>query len=1263
LFADISGFTSLTEQLTRNLGVRRGIEELTQRINTVYDSLTGSVEQYSGSVVSFAGDAITCWFDDAQERSAARATAAAQIMQTALGGFEGLALKVAVTGGPARRFVVGNPAIQLIDVLAGATVARLATAEQLANPGEILLDVPTVKALGETLWVKQWRAAEEESFAVYDSLNMPVPTMPLATHLSELAAETLEPWLLPTVYQRERSGFGTFLTELRPAVALFVRFTGIDYDGDEQAAEKLDAVIRRTQLVMSEHDGTLLQVTIGDKGSYLYASFGAPVAHEDDAMRAVHAALSLRQLPDLFPFLRPVQIGVSCGTMRTGTYGSRTRHTYGALGDDVNLAARLMTSASPGEILASGRVMQALAARFMFEPRPPLTVRGKAEPQRVFAVSEVRHQRAIKLEEPSYALPMLGRQPELAVIGEKLRLASEGLGQVVGISAEAGMGKSRLVAEAIREAHQLGFTGYGGACEASGTSSAYLVWKPIWQAFFYVDTRAHPRQQAQRLMAEIEARAPHRLQALPLLGPLLELSIDDNDFTHALEPKDRRNALEALLEDCIKAAANEGPILIVLEDVHWIDPLSQDLLEALVRATANTAVCFVMAYRPPEATQLQTLRMQSVPSFTRVPLDGLATADVEQLISAKLAQWFPARACGLPQALASQISARADGNPFYVEELLNYLRDCAINPYDAEALSALELPNSLHALILSRIDQLTEPQKATLKVASIIGRLFLFAWLYGYYPSLGTREAVKADLSALARLDLTPLDTPEPELAYLFKHVVTQEVAYESLAYATRAQLHEQLAQFIEGLGADTHLDLLAFHYGRSENIAKQRDYFRKAGDAAQTAFANESALDYYARLAPLLTEPGEQADLHLRQGTVLELVGQYTEAETHYQDALAQAVEDATRTARVQLALGKLCHLQGHYQAALEWLAQARHGWEMLQDHAGLTQTVIEMGFTYYRQEEYATARERLHDGLTLSRELGDKRSESIALHTLGLAAFAQGDYATAKALQEESLVLARQIGDQSRTSWSLDTLGHVSSAQGDFATAAALHEESLALSRQMGDKVGVAWALRNVGLVAADQGDYAKARVWLEQSLALSREMDNKLHIAVALTYLGEIFANQGDYLAAQTQFEETLELGRLMGEKWAIAEALTNLGYIALHQADYATARGLLKESLTLSQTISQKAHIISNLNALAGVAVAHRDEALKASQLAGATEGLREALGILLEPMQRGVYEHTIAVGKATLGEEGFIAAFEAGRRLSLDEAVQFAFEED
>ena len=339
---------------------------------------------------------------------------------------------------------------------------------------------------------------------------------------------------------------------------------------------------------------------------------------------------------------------------------------------------------------------------------------------------------------------------------------------------------------------------YGGACESSGTNTAYLVWKPIWQAFFDVDPAAPLRRQLRNLEGEIEDRAPDRLQALPVLGTLLDLPIEDNDFTRTLEPKERHNVLTAILEDCLKAAAQEEPILFVLEDVHWIDPLSHELVDTLARVSLNLPVCFILAYRPPDAARLQATPIETLPQFSQITLHDLTAADAGQLIRAKLAQLFPERGGGLPAALVEQLTAKAQGNPFFLEELLNYLHDRGINPYDAQALGSLELPNSLHTLVLSRIDQLSESQKVTLKVASIIGRLFPFAWLQGYYPALGAADAVKGDLSELARLDLAPLDTPEPELAYLFKHVVTQEVAYESLAYATRAQLHEQLAQYLE---------------------------------------------------------------------------------------------------------------------------------------------------------------------------------------------------------------------------------------------------------------------------------------------------------------------------------------------------------------------------------------------------------------------------------------------------------------------------------
>ena len=203
---------------------------------------------------------------------------------------------------------------------------------------------------------------------------------------------------------------------------------GIDYDNDERAREKLDMVISQVQRTVGHYEGVVLELTIGDKGSYLFASFGALHVHEDDARRAVQAALEIKQKLDGFAFLNSVQFGVSSGTMRVGAYGSLTRRSFGALGDDVNLAARLMMTAAPGEILMSQRTRKSVAQEFMVEARPPVAMKGKAEPVPVFAVLGLQQHRAIRLQEPSYVLPMIGRKPRTARARRKTRVGIGGAG-------------------------------------------------------------------------------------------------------------------------------------------------------------------------------------------------------------------------------------------------------------------------------------------------------------------------------------------------------------------------------------------------------------------------------------------------------------------------------------------------------------------------------------------------------------------------------------------------------------------------------------------------------------------------------------------------------------------------------------------------------------------------------------------------------------------------------------------------------------------
>lgn len=1235
LFADISGFTPLTEQLTQAFGARRGIEELTRRINTVYEALIGCVEKFGGSVISFAGDSIIYWFDASADHPSMRAVAAALSIQSATRASADISLKVAVTSGPARRFVVGEPHIQLLDTVAGETIARLARAEHLTKRGEVIADSNTLEAYEEAFQVGEWRVNPEtnEHFAVIASSSTSLKALPVVTAVDNVPSEMVREWVLPTVFGREQSGLGEFLTELRPVVALFLRFEGIDYDGDDAAQHKLDSWIRHVQQVVAGYDGTLLQLTIGDKGSYVYACFGAPTAHEDDARRAVLAGLALRHLPGELAFLHPVQVGLSRGTLRVGAYGSPTRRTYGVLGDDVNLAARLMVLAAPGEILLTGRVQHLLAEQFTLEPRPPLAMKGKAEPLPVFAVTGVQRRRATKLQEPAYRLPMMGRADELAVIASKLELARTGRGQVVGITAEAGLGKSRLVAEAIRLAQRRGFASFGGACESSGTNSPYLVWKAIWQAFFDIDPTAPTRRQIRHLEGEIEDRAPHRLQAIPLLAPLLDVSIDDNDFTRPLEPKDRRNALAVLLEDCLRAAAAEEPVLFVLEDVHWIDPLSHDLLETVAQATVDAPVCIVLAYRPPELERLQVPGVEALPHFTRIGLGALTPADAEGLIRAKLAQLFPERGGRLPRALVELLTIRAQGNPFFIEELLNYLRDRGISPYDEQALTALELPASLHTLILSRIDQLTETQKATLKVASIIGRLFPFAWLRGYYPGLGTPESVKGDLDVLARLDITPLASPEPELTYLFKHIVTQEVAYESLAYATRAQLHEQLAQFIEELGADRYLDLLAFHYGRSQNVAKQREYFRKAGHAAAATYANDVALEYYSRALALTPEAEltTRYDLYLAREKVYDLLAERTAqfADIGVLEQLAEVLNDDYKRAKAALRHANYSDSVSDYLVAVT----AAEKTVALAETLGLTTLEIEgrlqVGYAQERLGHVDAARAAFEQTLALSRAIGARHLEADSVFGLGLVAFEQGDFGLTRSLYEQAFFIVHELGDRVREANVLEDLAAIAVWVADAKRIKFYSDELVRVGREIGYHPKEHHGLGMLAVVATLRGELEQALVQFEEVLRLTRAAGDRYWEGWALLGIGGLFQNLGDFSRAKESLESFVRLGREVGSRTLELLGLDSLVGLLLKVGDFDQARGLIDEVLEANRS-QRNLKVDCSLLSRAGFISQQEGEYERARDLASAAIRIAEESGNPnTEQFARNVLGHALA----------------------------------
>lgn len=388
LFADISGFTPLTEAFARELGLQRGAEEITRQVNRVHAALIDVVHRHRGSVTGFGGDALTCWFD---EDPGPRAVACAFAIQAAMRAFAeiaapggitlSLAVKVAVASGPVRRLLVGDPALQLLDVLGGRTLDALALAERHAQRGEVIATRALAASLPDAQ-IAEWRS--DARFAVLRDAGTTYDGAPWPAVAEAPNDERSRAWLPPAVREKVLGGQSAYLSELRPAVSLFLRFAGIDFDGDPDAQRKLDRFTRWVQSVAQRHDGALLQLTIGDKGCHFYLTFGAPVAHYDDAARALRAALALQSPPQEFAYVTDTAAGVACGPVRAGAYGSAEQRAYSVIGDATNLAARLMQLALPGTTLCDEATRTAAGAGMVFESLAPVAVKGKTQVVAIF---------------------------------------------------------------------------------------------------------------------------------------------------------------------------------------------------------------------------------------------------------------------------------------------------------------------------------------------------------------------------------------------------------------------------------------------------------------------------------------------------------------------------------------------------------------------------------------------------------------------------------------------------------------------------------------------------------------------------------------------------------------------------------------------------------------------------------------------------------------------------------------------------------------
>jgi class 3 adenylate cyclase/tetratricopeptide (TPR) repeat protein len=1185
LFADISGFTQMSEALGR-IGPR-GTEELTALLNAYFEPMIGLIHSYGGTVGKFGGDAMTVLFPAGRSRSGAarRAVECALRMQaetkrfaaiSTSGGSFGLALKTGLALGPVFCTSVGDPAVRLEYVIAGRALDLCSEAEHRAGVGEVVAHTGLVEHCDHA--TLGWRRGD---FARIARLERP-PRRVSGREISDpppSTRPTFAAYLHPAIAERLENGLAAFVNEHRKLTVLFVGFAGFDYDCDPDVGRKLQSYLARVVEIVDAYDGHLRQVEMGDKGSKYIVFFGAPVVHEDDEVRALHCALELRDVLGA-----RAGIGAASGFTFCGRVGSAMRQEYAAVGDTVNLAARLMQAAAPGEILVAGAGDRIARSALRLEPREPIALKGKSDPVPHSALLGTANsaEASESLTEPAYALPMVGREREFVLACKKLDLAAAGKGQVVGIAGEPGIGKSRLSAEVLRSVTERGFEVFVGACQSYGESTAYFPWQQVWRAFFGLEADEPAEIQLGKLERFLHDLDPNLVARLPLLAPAVRLTIADNELSEPLDAELRAELLRALLLDTLRRRAQRGPVTLALEDCHWIDPLSGELLAFIARNIATLPVLLIAVYRPSDAGEAFPAWADDIDHFTELRLQPLGVRDVERLVGAKIEEAF-GRTDGVAPAVVS-LAERAEGNPFHLEEMINLLRDREIDLDDDRAVAAAELPDTLYGVVMARIDQLAETDKTTLKVASVVGRSFRAAWLWGSSPELGSDKSVRQSLDRLARVELTTLARRRPELEYLFRHVTTRDVAYESLPFSLRQDLHERIGMYVEGAYADAlahYVDTLAHHFGLSANTGKQRVYLRRAGDAAKAAYSNPAAIEHYERVLPLLDDAERSAVLR-SLGEVREHVGDWHGAEDAYRGGLAVAEEagDAGGAAECRRAHGALLAHQGSLAPSRAMLEQARDEFETAGDSAGVVRTLEALAFVAWEQSDHAGSLEYSREHLRRAEEARDAIGISMAVEQMGLVYWHRGEHDLARASFEhalevatragyargvihasndlaglhwergdhrrafervrEGLAAAREIGYRHAAGVLIGNAAEICRQRGELETALALSRRALEIHVELGARRGIASKLGNIALVLNAQGRQRDAENLFDRAIALAREVESPYFLCEYLHHSADLLARQERWAEAHVRNDEAVEVARAIERRDVVVPA---------------------------------------------------------------------------------------------------------------------------
>ena len=839
-----------------------------------------------------------------------------------------------------------------------------------------------------------------------------------------------------------------------------------DVKGSTAAAEKVDpeiwtdimnGVFEYMIRPIYKYEGTVPRLM----GDAILAFFGAPITHEDDPQRAVLAGLEIQE--GIKPYAEEIRlkhglefglrVGINTGLVVVGEIGSDLRMEYTALGDAINLAARMEQTAQVGTIQISDETYKLVAPFFEVESLGGVDVKGKSKPIQTYRVLGVKSTPGQLRGLDGLSSPLVGRDAQFALLKDRLDDLAEGTGSVVALVGEAGLGKSTLIA-ALQKSDTR-FVWLQGDSLSYTSSVGYHPWRQIIRQAI----NAHEDDSPATVRSKL-SDAPS--DDLPFLEGLLAVESEESAKTLTGLQGD---ALNKKIIDAVRGLLHrqveKNPLVIVFDDLHWSDEASLNLLLNVVDVSAEQPILFICLLRPDTTAAswdvYQKIREKLSDGFTSIELSPLQVDQTETLLNNLLDVNV------LPDAIKELIINKGEGNPFFIEEIIRSLIETRQIVHEGNRWKAvgdeakISLPNTLRGVLSARVDRLPETSKHVLQNASVIGRQFdlrVLKRLTGLNGGLDTHIQYLRDVSLIEALISE----------YAFKHALIQEATYESILIKTRAELHRQIAETMEELHAgrvEEFAPLLAYHF-YSAGDERSLEYDKIAGKKSAQLYANAEAIVHFSRALEVAKRSkiasDQLADIYTQLGQSLELSGHYDRALETYKDMQSTSIERGDRS----MELKSLMALATIY-STLTPIHDA------------------ELGATILKQ------------ALALADELGDVPSQAKLSWSLMLNYLFSDRMKEALEQCEPTIALARQVGDMDQLAFTLNDAGRVYQGVGAYEKAFEVFDEANELWTQKGNQVMLADNLGAAAMANYFAGNFDKALSLADRAWEISKETDN--------------------------------------------------------------------------------------------------------------------------------------------------------------------------